>query len=63
MCNWDIVTCSLLDFSQCGLDLEEFILDVIIPLLLPFCLTEFIDFGFQVGMWNLEFVGSNLRLI
>ena len=27
-------------FSQIGLDLEEFIVDVIVPSLLPFCVKE-----------------------
>ena len=35
---------------QCGLDLEEFIVDVIIPSSLPFCVKEFIDCGFQVSV-------------
>ena len=43
-------------FSQSELNLEEFIVDVIIPALLPFCVKEFIDFGFQVSIWNPEFV-------
>ena len=31
---------------------------VIIPVLLPFCVKEFIDFGFQV--WNPEFVRGEI---
>ena len=51
-------------FSQSELDLKEFIVGVIIPALLPFCVNEFIDFGFQVSIWNPEFVrGSDLRPI
>ena len=34
--------------SPNGFDLEEFIVDVIIPALLLFCQKKFIDFGFQV---------------
>ena len=45
-------------FSQSGLDLEEFIVDVIIPVFLPFCVKQFVDFGFQVSKWNTEFVGG-----
>ena len=29
----------------------------VIPSLLPFCLKEFIDFRFQISIWNPEFVG------
>ena len=43
-------------FSLSGLDLEEFVVDVIIPALLLFCVKKFIDFEFQVSIWNLEFV-------
>ena len=51
-------------FSLSGLDLDEFIVGVIISVLLPFCEKEFIDFGFQVSIWNPEFVsGSDLRPI
>ena len=35
-------------FAQSGLDLEEFIVNVIIPELLPFYKKEFVDFGFQI---------------
>ena len=35
-------------FSQSGLDLEEFIVYVIIPVLLPFCVKEFIILGFKL---------------
>ena len=48
-------------FFQSGLGLEEFIVDVIIPALLPFCVKEFIDFGFQVSIWNPEYVGSRFQ--
>ena len=47
-------------FSKSGLDLEEFIVDVIIPALLPFCMKEFIDFGFQVSVWNPKIVRSQI---
>ena len=47
-------------FSQSGLDLKVFIVDVIIPALLPFCLKEFIDFAFQVSVWNPEFVRGQI---
>ena len=32
-------------------------MDIIIQALLPFCVKEFIDFGFQVSIYNPEFVG------
>ena len=32
--------------------------DVIILALLPFCVKELINFGFEVSIWNLEFVWS-----
>ena len=51
--NWSL-------FSQRGLDLEEFIVDVIIPALLSFWIKEFVDFGFQVSIRNLEFVGDQI---
>ena len=67
MCNWDIMTCSPLDFLKAGLPfslsglyLEEFIVGVIIPALLPFCVKEFIDFGFQVSIWNPELVEGQI---
>ena len=44
-------------FSQSGLEMKEFIVDVI-PALLPFCMKEFIDFGFQVSIQNPEIVGG-----
>ena len=47
-------------FFQSGLDLEEFIVDVIIPLLLPFCVKELIDCGFQVSIENPEFVRGQI---
>ena len=37
-------------FYQSGLDIEVFIVGVIIPALLPFCVKECIDFGFQVSI-------------
>ena len=43
-------------FSQGDLNLEEFIVGVIIQSLLPLCLKEFINLGFQVSIWNPEFV-------
>ena len=43
-------------FSQSGLDLDKFIVYVIIPAFLPFCVKEFIDLRFQVSIWNPEFV-------
>ena len=43
-------------FSQSGLDLEEFVVDVIIPVLLLFWMKELIDFGFQV-YWILNLLG------
>ena len=43
-------------FSQGGLNLEEFIIDVHVPSLLPFFVKEFTDYRFQIGIWN----GDNL---
>ena len=47
---------SLSPFYQNALNLKEFILDVIIQALLPFCRKEFVDLGFQVSIgipeWN-----------
>ena len=42
-------------FSPSGLDLEDFIVYIIL-VSLTFCVKQFIDFGFQVSLWNLEFV-------
>ena len=39
-------------FSQGGLNLEEFIMDVYLPSLLPVCVKEFTDCHFQIGIWN-----------
>ena len=47
-------------FSQSGLDLEEFIVDVIIPAWLSFCMKEFVDFCFQVSIQNPTFVGGQI---
>ena len=47
-------------FSQNGLDLKAFIVGVIILVLLPFCVKEFIDFGFQVSIWNPDIVGGQI---
>ena len=46
-------------FSQIGMDLEEFIVNVI-PVSLLFCVKEFFDFGFQVSIRNPEFVGGHV---
>ena len=35
-------------------------MDVIFPSLLLFCVKEFIDCGFQVSIWNPEFVGGQI---
>ena len=43
-------------FSQSGFDPEEFIVDVVIPALLPVCMKESINFRFQFSIWNFEFV-------
>ena len=55
MRNRDITTCSLLDYLKAGLqsrlNLEEFIMDVHVPSLLPFCVKEFSDCRFQIGLW------------
>ena len=45
-------------FSQSGLDFEEFIVGVIIPTLLPFCVKEFIDLESAYGVLNLLGVRS-----
>ncbi len=62
----DITTCSLLDalkagstFSQGGLNLEEFIMDVHVPLLLPVCVKEFTDWYME---WR-ELQGLDLKPI
>ena len=39
-------------FSQSGLYLEEFVVNIVMPVLLPFCKKEFIDLGSQVSIWN-----------
>ena len=39
-------------FSQGGLNLEEFIMDVHVPSLLLFFVKEFIVYRFQIGIWN-----------
>ena len=44
-------------FSQSGLYLEEFVVNFLIPVLLPFCKKEFIDLGFQVSIQNRDIVG------
>ena len=43
-------------FSQSGLNLEEFIMDVHVSSLLSFFVKEFTDYRFQIGIWN----GENL---
>ena len=43
-------------FSQSGLNLEVFVVNVVIPALLPFCKKEFIDLGFQVSLRNDDIV-------
>ena len=58
MCNWDIVICSSLDFLKPSL--QEFIVDVVIPASLLFCMKESLNFRFQVSIWNLEFIGRQL---
>ena len=67
MRSWVVMTCSLFDFLKAGLHspkselgLEGFIVGVIIPALLAFSLKEFIDFGFQVSVWNPEFVRGQI---
>ena len=47
-------------FYQNGLYLEQFIEDVIILVLLPFCMNKFADFGFQVSIWNPELVRGQI---
>ena len=49
-------------FSQSGLYLEEFVVYVVIPALLPFCKKEFIDLGFQVSIQNGDMVGAQINL-
>ena len=44
-------------FSQNGLYLEEFVVNIVIPALLPFCKKEF-DLGFQVSIQNGDIVGA-----
>ena len=63
MRNRDIMTGSLFDFLKAGfhsqeLVLEEFIMNDIIPALLPFCVKELVDLGFQVSIRNSRFVGG-----
>ena len=48
-------------FTESVLDLEEFILYVIIPALLPFCVKEFVNFEFQVSIWDPEYIGGGVR--
>ena len=33
-------------------------MDIVIPALFPFCVKEFVDFGFLVNLRNPEFVGG-----
>ena len=47
-------------FSQSGFDQEKFIVDVVIPRLLPFSMKKSLKFKFQVSIWNLEFIGSQI---
>ena len=49
-------------FSQSGLDLEEFIVEVIILVLLSFCVKEFIDFRFQISIWNPDLTAESVLL-
>ena len=46
--------------SQSWLNLEEFIVDVIAPSLLPFFVKEFINCWFQVSIWNPGFIGGQI---
>ena len=32
--------------------MEEFIIDIHVPSLLPFLVKEFTDYRFQIGIWN-----------
>ena len=41
-------------FYKCKFYQEEYIVYVIITVLLPSCMEEFIDFGFQVSGWNFD---------
>ena len=47
-------------FSQSGLDLEELIINAIIPALLPFCNKESIYLWFQVGIWDAGIVRAQI---
>ena len=65
--NRDITTCSLLDFLDAGLHSpkvgwisKSFFVDVIAPLLLPFCVKEFINCWFQISIWNPGFIGCQI---
>ena len=44
--------------SQCGQNLEEFIIDIHVPSLLPFFVKGITDYRFQIGIWN----GDNFRV-
>ena len=55
----DLFSCYSESWSQSGLDLEELVVDVI-PALLPFCMKEFVDFGFQVSIQNPKFVEGQI---
>ena len=47
-------------FSQSGFYLEEFVVNVVILVLLPFCKKEFIDLAFQLKIWNKDIVGAQI---
>ena len=40
---------------------EKFIVYVVIPMLLPFWVEEFVDFWFQINMWKLRAVETLIR--
>ena len=50
-------------FSQSGIDLEELIINAIIPALLPFCNKEPIYLWFQVSIWDAGIVRSKVSLL
>ena len=47
-------------FSQKGFNLEQFIIGISIPALLPFFMEEIIYFRFQIGVWDVVLVGGQV---
>ena len=53
MSNQDIVTYSLLDFLKLVSILHDVFVYIVISVLLPYCIEEFVDLGFHFQHFNI----------